>query len=100
MVAYNGLGIGVVADFGFPSVSPILLNYMNLRRVNTRGMAGANKHTLMAALCYNLKKYMKFSRTPAKVAAKAQTKSAGKPIKDRFFPLRQGIRSGTRLHLS
>lgn len=85
------------------TVEPVLgtlLNYMNLRRVNTRGMAGANKHTLMAALCYNLKKYMKFSRTPAKVAAKAQTKSAGEPIKDRFFPLGQGIRSGTRLHLS
>ena len=30
--------------------------------VNTRGMAGANKHILMAALPYNLKKYLKFSR--------------------------------------
>ena len=25
-------------------------------------MAQANKHVLMAALCYNLKKYLKFSR--------------------------------------
>ncbi|HUN02856.1 MAG TPA: IS1182 family transposase [Niabella sp.] len=46
------------------TVEPVLgtlLNHMNLKRVNTWGMAGANKHTLMAALCYNLKKYLKFN---------------------------------------
>lgn len=31
-----------------------------MRRVNTRGMTNANKHVLMAALTFNLKKYLKF----------------------------------------
>lgn len=44
-------------------VEPVLgtlINYQNMRRVNTRGMKNANKHVLMAALTYNLKKYLKF----------------------------------------
>lgn len=44
-------------------VEPVLgtlINYHNMRRVNTRGMKNANKHVLMAALTYNLKKYLKF----------------------------------------
>ena len=31
-----------------------------MNRVNTRGIDLANKHVLMAALTYNLKKYLKF----------------------------------------
>jgi len=31
-----------------------------MRRVNTLGIDLANKHVLMAALTYNLKKYLKF----------------------------------------
>jgi transposase len=45
------------------TVEPVLgtlLNYMGMRRVNTRGIKQANKHVIMASLCYNLKKYMKF----------------------------------------
>ncbi|MFN0293039.1 transposase, partial [Pedobacter helvus] len=44
-------------------VEPVLgtlLNYHNMKRVNTRGIENANKHVLMAALTYNLKKYLKF----------------------------------------
>jgi transposase len=44
------------------TVEPVLgtlVNFTNMRRVNTRGLASANKHVLMAALTYNLKKYMK-----------------------------------------
>lgn len=44
-------------------VEPVLgtlINYHNMKRVNTRGMKNANKHVLMAALTYNLKKYLKF----------------------------------------
>lgn len=47
------------------TVEPVLgtlINHHNMRRINSRGMAQANKHILMAALCYNLKKLMKFSR--------------------------------------
>jgi transposase len=44
------------------TVEPVLgtlINFTSMRRVNTRGLASANKHVLMAALTYNLKKYMK-----------------------------------------
>src|SRR5690606_14000764 len=44
------------------TVEPVLgtlLNFTNMRRVNTRGIAQANKHVLMASLTYNLKKYLK-----------------------------------------
>ena len=45
------------------TVEPVLgtlINFLNMKRVNTRGIDLATKHVLMAALCYNLKKYMKF----------------------------------------
>ena len=47
------------------TVEPVLgtlINFMNMSRVNTRGMAQANKHVLMAALSYNLQKYLRFVR--------------------------------------
>ena len=49
-------------------VEPVLstlLNFMNLRRVNARGIKQANKHVMMAALAYNLKKYMRFTSKKA-----------------------------------
>ena len=50
------------------TVEPVLgtlINFHSMRKVNTRGMKNANKHVLMAALAYNLKKYLKFiSRKP------------------------------------
>jgi len=39
--------------------------------INTRGIDLANKHVLMAALTYNLKKYMKFIRREVITDAKA-----------------------------
>ncbi|WP_299181047.1 transposase [uncultured Chryseobacterium sp.] len=38
-----------------------LINHHNMRRINSRGMTQANKHVLMATLCYNLKKHLKFT---------------------------------------
>ena len=46
------------------TVEPVLgtlINFTNMRRVNGRGIQIANKHILMAALTYNLKKYMKWN---------------------------------------
>ena len=46
------------------TVEPVLgtlINHHNLKKTNARGMKAANKHVLMAALTYNLKKYLKFS---------------------------------------
>lgn len=56
------------------TVEPVLgtlINHHNMRRINSRGMAQANKHVLMAAITYNLKKYMKFisRKTIAKLQA-------------------------------
>ena len=47
------------------TVEPVLgtlLNFLGMKRVNTRGIRNANKHVLMAALSYNLKKLLKFER--------------------------------------
>jgi transposase len=47
------------------TVEPVLgtlVNFFNMRRINSRGMAQATKHVMMAALTYNLKKYLNFNR--------------------------------------
>ena len=46
------------------TVEPVLgslVEYYGLRKVNVRGKAGAHKVMLMAAIAFNLKKYMKFT---------------------------------------
>jgi uncharacterized membrane protein len=64
------------------TVEPVLgtlINFLNMKRVNTRGIDLANKHVLMAALTYNLKKYLKFvaKKTVSKaIAVKAEVTSA------------------------
>ena len=45
------------------TVEPVigtLVNFMNMKRVNTRGIKASNKHVLMASLVYNLQKYLRF----------------------------------------
>lgn len=45
------------------TVEPVLgtlINFQAMKRVNSRGIEQASKHVIMAALCYNLKKYMKY----------------------------------------
>jgi hypothetical protein len=64
------------------TVEPVLgtlINFLNMKRVNTRGIDLANKHVLMAALSYNLKKYLKFiAKKPVSkaIALKTELKSA------------------------
>jgi hypothetical protein len=56
------------------TVEPVLgtlINFLNMKRVNTRGINQATKHVLMAALCYNLKKYMKFQGKKVRIEAKS-----------------------------
>jgi hypothetical protein len=55
-----------------------------MKRVNTRGMAGANKHVLMAALCYNLKKYLNFSRKTSQASLLAMQNRLGGVLSDDF----------------
>jgi hypothetical protein len=64
------------------TVEPVLgtlINFLNMRRVNTRGIKLANKHVLMAALCYNLKKYLKFitkKAVPKAISLQTELQSA------------------------
>jgi transposase len=59
------------------TVEPVLgtlINFMNMRKINSRGMKQANKHVLMAALTYNLKKMLKFERKKVLSMAKLKPK--------------------------
>ncbi|NEU70101.1 hypothetical protein GK091_24710 [Spirosoma agri] len=50
------------------TVEPVLgirVEYYGLRKVNVRGKPGAHEMMLMAAVTFNLKKYMKFTTKSA-----------------------------------
>lgn len=67
------------------TVEPVLgtlINYLNMRKVNSRGIRQASKHVLMAARCYNLKKYMKYVQRKIKTIAMEQS----------IFPLIGGLK--------
>ena len=56
------------------TVEPVfgtLTQYMGMRKINTRGLAQANKVMHMAAIAYNLKKLMKWTQKQRKTGAKA-----------------------------
>jgi transposase len=77
------------------TVEPVLgtlVNYLGMRRVNTRGLQQANKCMLMAAVAYNLKKLLKWEGKKANTAVNALQK----PLKKTFLLL---IHIFTRLHL-
>ena len=60
------------------TVEPVLgtlINYLNLRRVNTRGIRQANKCMLMSAVAYNLKKLLKFTSRRVEVSSETLQKS-------------------------
>lgn len=68
------------------TVEPVLgtlINHHNMKRLNARGMAAANKHVLMAALSYNLKKYMRFITRKRKTNATALEKLNAQITKSR-----------------
>ena len=52
-----------------------LINYLAMRRVNTRGMGQTNKCMLMASVAYNLKKLLKWKETKVQTAVMAFKKS-------------------------
>ena len=59
------------------TVEPVLgtlINYLNLRRVNTRGIRQANKCMLMSAVAYNLKKLLRFTAKRVEAGAKSLQK--------------------------
>jgi IS5 family transposase len=75
------------------TVEPVLgtlINYLSMRRVNTRGIKQANKCILMAAAAYNLKKLMKFGERKVKTAVMT-LKKAEKSLWFLVFKLWQSI---------
>jgi len=73
-------------------VEPVLgtlVNYLAMRRVNTRGIKQANKCVLMAAVAYNLKKLLKWTVKKVQTDVKALQKAASAlfldPISYRFY---------------
>ena len=59
------------------TVEPVigtLVNFLGMRRVNTRGIQLANKCLLMAAVCYNLKRLLKWTGDESKNTEKTLAK--------------------------
>ncbi len=81
------------------TVEPVLgtlINHHNMKRINARGMRAANKHVLMSALSYNLKKYLKFTRSLPQTMAIALQKEIGQGFAFNFSMLWLAIPSKMR----
>lgn len=79
------------------TVEPVLgtlINFTNMKRLNSRGIQQANKHVLMAALTYNLKKYLRFivkkPKSKAGIASQLQGKAQAFS-KSLLFDLKQAV---------
>ncbi|WP_235830413.1 IS1182 family transposase [Paenimyroides tangerinum] len=81
------------------TVEPVLgtlINFFNMKKINSRGMAQANKHVIMSSLSYNLKKYLRFSYKISSVLAQVISLKRGKNytfIKRHHFELKESILS-------
>jgi len=63
------------------TVEPVLgtlINFLNMKKINSRGIQQANKHVLMAAMTYNLKKYLKFITKKPSITAQEMCLQIGK----------------------
>ena len=76
------------------TVEPVLgtlTSFLAMKRVNTRGMKGANKCMLMAAVAYNLKKLLKWQPTKVQADVKAMAIKAEKVFLNSISALKQSI---------
>lgn len=76
------------------TVEPVLgtlVNFLAMKRVNVRGIKHANKCLIMAAIAYNLKKMLKFSKKVPIAGVASLTQEAGNFLASLFFPLRFSI---------
>ena len=72
------------------TVEPVwgtLINFLGLRRMTSRGLKCANQALLMAAACYNLKKYMKHNSKKVQTMVIELAKPAGAALAF-YFPLK------------
>jgi len=71
------------------TVEPVLgtlINFLNMKKINSRGIKQANKHVMMAALTYNLKKYLKFChKKPNIIAQILEIPEQGVAIFEKLF---------------
>jgi transposase len=70
------------------TVEPVLgtlVNYLAMRRVNTRGIEQANKCIIMSAVAYNLKKLLKWQSRKIKVLAMAKMKEVKSGLHELFL---------------
>lgn len=83
------------------TVEPVLgtlVNYLAMRRVNTRGIKQASKCILMSAIAYNLKKLLKWEQRKIKTAVMSMTKTVKSLCLD-FLILWLSINQSNRLQL-
>jgi hypothetical protein len=72
------------------TVEPVigtLVNYLAMKRVNTRGIKQANKCMLMSAVAYNLKKLLKWKSTKVSTIVKSMEIKAEKCLLKPFLQL-------------
>lgn len=77
------------------TVEPVLgtlVNYLAMRRVNTRGIKQAAKCILMSAIAYNLKKLLKWESRKIKTVAMAQMKELKNDLQKLCFFLFRSTR--------
>lgn len=59
---------------GHGTIEPVfgnLINYYGMRKINVKGIKGAHKVMLLAAIAYNLRKWMKYITKKANVKVQA-----------------------------
>jgi len=77
------------------TVEPVLgtlVNFLAMRRVNTRGIKQAAKCLLMSAIAYNLKKLLKWESRKIKVAVMAKMKEAENVVQNFVFTFLSALR--------
>jgi transposase len=88
------------------TVEPVLgtlINFLGMKRVNTRGIALANKQMIMAAIAYNLQKYLRFERKAVQRMAMVVENTLQSAISGlylrlfRYFPLAVSLKPAVAL---
>ena len=72
------------------TVEPVLgtlVNFLGMRRVNTKGIVQADKCMTMAAIAYNIKKLLKWQKLKPATIAKSDIKNMKKALLKLFFHL-------------
>ncbi len=59
-----------------------LINFTSMKRINSRGLSAANKCLILAATCYNLKKWMKYIVKDSNANLKALSRQAANALKE------------------